>query len=496
MDGDKLHNFDFVGRCYNALKVDALDIEAGGTYGMAIAFDDFDSIPDDRFQKPACTDYSPATGGSFASRATSLSSSYDFHSLVKQEGTVTVSDATGQLFSATLSASYIQTRDNTNSHSSVTTYTSQLVRAYKLSLKDAGLKLDSGFTQAVAELPETDAGSAYALFIGHFGTHYGKEALFGGRMYQRITIDDADYSSFLEEGLNVAAEAKATFDVAAGQASAAQQSNRSQKFVEATKSSTDAIVFAGGNPQSMIDMWSQTVADQPAPIQIELGPLYELLTKDLFPSDSAIAVKQKLLTNAIEDYLLAKGDDVRRALLHYGDELVISLAGEGAQRFISAAQPQFARTTGCSDPRNPGHDTPLRWTIVNAADPTLTRDVQVGDTVALKSAGGAYLDAQAGHDGTYAVGDGLTAPTGQSPDVPSTQWRVALADTRPRNAIVNGDYVRLQSQWQDPDGQLGYLLGEADARNAAQRVYAFGDEKPPRASIWQLSRHPAQKPTP
>jgi hypothetical protein len=64
-----------------------------------------------------------------------------------------------------------------------------------------------------------------------------------------------------------------------------------------------------------------------------------------------------------------------------------------------------------------------------------------------------------------------------------------LADTsRPRTDLVDGDYVRFESQWQDEDGELGFLVGETDRNDPAQRVYAFGDDQPPRASIWRLLR--------
>ena len=490
MDGAKLPDLDFVGRCYDALKVDPLDIEKGGMYGLAIAFGKFVNTPDDQYSYPACMSYMPATGGSFDSVSTSLSSSYDFHSFVNQDGSLTASDPTGQLFSATLSASYTETRDTTESHSAVATYTDAIVRTYGLQLKDTGFGLDPEFSKAVAALPAKDDGTgAYAKFVQRFGTHYGKGALFGGRMHQRIVVDDTDYSSFLSTGVSISAEAKATFDVAAGTATASEQQDRSQKFENATKSTTESIVFAGGDPQQNYDQWSQSVADKPSAIQIQLSPLYDLLTAALFPQDTAIAAKQQLLKTEIDRYLESNGDDVSKTLLQYGDEVAIGLGSTGSPRFLSSDQTQFTHTTGSTDPDDPAQDAALRWVIVNALNPASNGQVKTGDTVALKSAGGAFLDAQAGHDDTYPVGAGLTAPTGANPKTSSTRWRLELADKRPRDEIVDGDFVRFHAEWQDPDGQLGYLLGEPDVNDRAQRVYGFGDAKPPGASIWRLSRH-------
>jgi MAC/Perforin domain len=489
---DPLVSCDFVGRCYDVLAVDPLDIELGSRL-MAVQFDKFVDTGDKTAQYPACMDYGPLSGGSYASVATEISSTFDFHSFSQQAGSLTVSDPTGALFSATVSASFTDTRDTTQSHTAMSTYTNATVHSYWLRLHDDGFKLDPELTAAVGALPATDNGSgAYAQFIKKFGTHYATYAMLGGMMHQRITIDSADYSSFLEDGLSVSAEATATFDVAAGKASASGQKTISQKFAAATKSTTEGIVYAGGDQTGTYDNWSSWVKDKPAPIKIELAPLYGLLTTAHFPTDKDIQKKQQLLKTAIETYLTRNGENVSNEVMHYGDEVVIALGSNGAPRYLSSDQQQFTHTTGSSDPNDPGRDTSLRWTLVNAADPAATGEVKAGDLVALKCSDGTYLDAEAGHDDSYMVGDGLTAPTGKGLSAAATQWKVLLAAPRPRTEIVDGDLVRFQSQWQDPDQQLGYLLGEPDANDAAQRVYAFGKKTPPGASIWGLSR---QKPS-
>jgi hypothetical protein len=147
------------------------------------------------------------------------------------------------------------------------------------------------------------------------------------------------------------------------------------------------------------------------------------------------------------------------------------------------------------EPGQPGHDdNSLRWIIVQADAQDSRGKVQIGDLVALRSVGrGKYLDAQDGADENYDKGVGLTAASGAKPSQQTTQWKLVLADNRKAEVrlnlgkeIVDGDYVRLQSQWLAPDEQsLGYL--QSDFRDAAQRVFSFGGKSGP-GTVWRMSR--------
>jgi hypothetical protein len=490
MQGDKLPQWNFVGRCYDVLTVDPLDIEAGAKFPMAFQMDKFDDVGDGSYQKPECTEHMPLAGGEQHSTTAALSCSYDLHSFNKVDGSVAVSDPTGELFSASLSASYEQTRDETESRKKVVTYTSQTVNTYRLAMRS-----DKGAVQASRDLAAAVAGlttsptAEYKQFVNRFGTHYAHEVLFGGRIYQRIVVEEEDYSTFLEEGLNVQGEASATFEIAKGTVKAGVEDKRSQKFVNATKNSTEDIRWVGGTPQHLSDMWAVSVERQPAPIQVVLRPLYDLLTAVFFPDEAEIATKQNLLQDEIDAYIRSNGHDARKAILQYGDEVTLLLAAKGPQRYLSAADSTYARTSQSSDPAAPGHDGSLRWIIVAADDPGRKGDIKTGEIVALRSAStGQYLDAQAGSDETYYQGDGLTAASGARTNENTTRWKLDLADDRMRDEIVDGDYVRFQSQWRDPDDELGYLQGEANYRDPSQRVYSFGSSSPPRGTIWVVSR--------
>lgn len=95
---------------------------------------------------------------------------------------------------------------------------------------------------------------------------------------------------------------------------------------------------------------------------MDLRPLYELVTAELFPDDSEIVTKQTLLNEEINNYIRAYGDDVRKAVLHYGDQVVLCLVAKGPARYLSTVDPTYARTSKLSS--EPGHDDALRWIIV------------------------------------------------------------------------------------------------------------------------------------
>ena len=503
---DKLKNWDFIGRCYNVLKVDPLNIEKGAKGKMAFLLDEFNEVADSSAQKPICTEHTSRSGGESKSNTVSMSSSHDFRTFNKLEASVTVSDPTGEMFSTSLSQSYEKTRNETESHEKVTTYATLTAPVYNLSLigdeKDGRLvpaaspklKVSTDLASSVAGLPTT-SGTLYKQFVRDFGTHYAREVLFGGRIYQRLTVENAEYSTFLEEGLDVSAQATATFEIAKAGVKGGVQDKRSDKFVNAVKNSTEEIQASGGKWKKDFDSWSDSVKEAPTAIQVNLHPLYELLAAEFFPDDRDIATKQTLLKKEIDDYLTKDGHDVEKDVLHYGDQVVLFLVAKGPERYLSAAD-RYARTSQQSlEAGQPGHDdNSLRWIIVQADAPDSRAKVQMGDLVALRSVGrGKYLDAQDGADENYDKGVGLTAASGAKPSQQTTQWKLVLADNRKAEVrlnlgkeIVDGDYVRLQSQWLAPDEQsLGYL--QSDFRDAAQRVFSFGGKSGP-GTIWRMSR--------
>jgi hypothetical protein len=479
---DLLQNWDFIGRCYDILKIDPLRIEDGAKLESAIERDqEFDTTADKRYKKPKWTSYIPVTGGKNETHSVTISSAYDFQTFNKIQGSVSASDVTGNLFKTTLSGSYSSTAKTTDNKERVLTYITQTVNLYKLALVEGTPAISENLRKAIEKLPvktslaRTDL---YNDFFQRFGTHYSTNVLFGGRVYQRITVEQSEYSSFLEEGVDVHSEVSATFNIAKGEVRAGSEDKRSKKFVSAIKNSTDQIVYVGGTPQSMFDMWASYVENRPAPIEVELSPLYNLVTSELFPGDPDVSAKQKLLQSETDSYIRSRGKNVEGAVLRFKDKVIVRLAVRGTPRFLSPDEKQRRVTT--MQARH-GHE----WVIINASNNAGA--VRTGDVVLLQIGSGGYLDARSGADDDYETGAGLTAISQTRPDAPVVRWKLVLADDRRREEIVAGDYVRLQSEWENEDGYFGYLKGETDARDANQRVFSFGKQTDP-GTIWRLDR--------
>jgi hypothetical protein len=488
--GEKLRNWDFVGRCYDVLTIDPIRIEKDAKLKMAFKFteEDFEPTPDGSAKKPTFTDYGSSHGGSFDTGTVSLSSAYDCRSSSKVSGSVNVSDPTGSVFSSTLSSTFETTREETGSRSRVETYTQEVVSKYRLSIRtnEVLLELSPDLAAAVENLPTTRT-EKYKSFVETFGTHYAKAVDFGGRAVQRVTVDEAEYVTFLEQQIDVEAQASMTFAIAKAGGTIGGVDKRSEKFTRSNKVSIDNIQYTGGTPQQFFDMWAMSVAEGPAPIRVELRPLYELLVPHFAPADGDLDIKAKLLQAEIDDYIRSKGNDVRKAILQYGDQIVVRLQGvAGHECCLSAKTSNYVRTSQPSSPGEPGRDDFLNWIIVHADDPARRGDVREGDMVSLRSVRtGKYLDAQAGSDDRYDDGEGLTAATASRTSDPPARWKVVLADRRERHEIVNGDQVRFHSQWQDPEGEHGFLMG--DPQDTAQRVFSFGKTIDKRRSIWRIS---------
>ena len=63
-----------------------------------------------------------------------------------------------------------------------------------------------------------------------------------------------------------------------------------------------------------------------------------------------------------------------------------------------------------------------------------------------------------------------------------------LAGRLDRTVVVDGDVVRLRTQWKSPKrGENGYLLGPEDINDREQRVYGFGS-RGSQGAAWVIRR--------
>jgi hypothetical protein len=486
---ERLKNFGLVGGCYDTLYVDPIDLSSkAAKFSNAFDIQDFENIPDQPASKPVAMEYRADFGGGSDKMVSELSSSYDFQTLLKREETLSVSDPTGALFCATLSDSFENLHQQTQTQRSVLTYVSERVKRYWLRMSD-NADLSEDLKNAFEQLPEAD-GPAYATFITTFGTHYLKEALYGGRATQRLSVSTEDYVALLEQNVNLRAEAGLTLDRVKSNASATSVDKRSQKFTQSRSLTVGKVVYVGGYTQEYLDMWAMSVPDQPMPIEAKFLPLYELLTPVFLPDADRNSLKKKraLLQQATEGYLASHGVDVRPSRLRFGDNVVLELEVPGRRRVISSDATAYARTVDRPDLSDALLPQALQWTLVDPLALDSKEEVKAGRDVALRSvATGKFLDAQAGSDqANYWPGDGLTAAVAANATKTSTHWTLQLPSREDRHDPVDGDVVHIKSRWQGSQDSKGYLLSEPDVHNAGQRVYAFGDNQP--GAVWTVRR--------
>ena len=486
---ERLKNFGLVGGCYDMLYVDPIDLSSkAARFSNAFDMQDFENIPDQPASKPVAIKYRAVFGGGQDKIISELSSSYDFQTFLKREGSLSVSDPTGALFGATLSASFENLNQQTRTQRSVLTYVSEKVTRYQLGVSDDA-DLSADLKNAFEQLPEAE-GQAYATFITTFGTHYLKEALYGGRATQRLSVSTEDYVSLLEQGVNLRAEANLTLGRVASKESANSQDKRNQKFTQARSLTVGKVVYVGGYTQEYLDMWAMSVPDQPMPIEAKFVPLYELLTSVLLPEADrdSLAKKRDLLRQATEGYLASHGVDVRPSRLRFGDNVALELEAPGRRRVISSDATAYARTVDRPDLSDQLLPQSLQWTLVDPFALDSKEEMKAGRDVALRSvATGKFLDAQAGSDQpNYWPGDGLTAAVAADATKTSTHWTLQLPSREDPRDPVDGDVVHIKSRWQGSQDSKGYLLGEPDVRDTGQRVYAFGENQP--GAIWTVRR--------
>jgi hypothetical protein len=276
------------------------------------------------------------------------------------------------------------------------------------------MTLAADLTAALSGLP-TEPGQSHERFFTRFATHFAKRALFGGRLTQRIKVSRDDYERLLEDGVKIEADVQATFEIARAGVKGGIEDKRSRRFKNSRGLTVESIKYSGRTaPQQMLDMWAQFIEKSPAPIEISFIPLHDLLTPDHFPTDSHVADRRKALEHATNSFLASRGQNVQEEVVHPGDQVLLSLVAGGRPRSLAATE-QYASTRRAPDEGEPPPDQ-QRWILVDASNGQPNSELDLKSPLALRSVtSGRFLDAQAGSDDTYSVGDGLTAPLAAKP---------------------------------------------------------------------------------
>jgi MAC/Perforin domain len=463
----------------------------------AFALDtNFVLVSDGRFRAPAGCTYIELREGSSSKTVSQISSIYDYRSAFKVQSTVSVGDATGELVKTSLSASYEEVRSMMTKQNRVITQSVLQMRLFKLSVVQDRTALAPELLRYLTYLPAT-VGREHDMFFERFGTHYSQAVVFGGRVSQASSVSRDEYERSLQQGVTLKSSGTATIEGV--QVSGEHQADMTdtRRTEQASSFTADRIRVTGGEgvPTSSTDFWDKTVDDKPAAIEIELKPLYELLVPRYFPDDTNLPVRRKALEDATRAYLTAHGHPLDESPLQVGDRVTLALAGSARPRPLSSTR-EFASTPVLAT-NDDGRAASRVWTIgfVDANGAVTTTPSGHPDTdrfddariIALVAGDGlSVLDAQSGSDATYAIGDGLTGVSANGG--PSSRWSVTHVTETGRSEIVDGDYLKFQSQWlYSATDEPGFLLGETNADDPAQRVYSFGQRDQP-GCVWRITR--------
>ncbi|WP_191262361.1 MAC/perforin domain-containing protein [Comamonas sp. JC664] len=307
-------NIDFIGRCYDIIRINPLDLsqrirDGGGATTESIIQITEKALtqltPDKSLYIPEGTRYLPESRGERTSRTQTWFSSYEFSDSFSH--TVSAGLDIPGLVSFSASTTYRQLEKTSGSNETIETFVQSFFEDCSIQLDHdfhKKLPLSGRFTSEVAKLSSE---AACAAFIKSFGTHYAQEVTFGGRMYQRVHISSKEYSKLVEKGVDITTSASATYQGATANTGTNTSTSSSSAFKESSGLSIDDIKWVGGTPNTDFNEWVKSIRQDPKPLQLDLKPLYELFTAEYFPNDSDIQKKQTWMKQAVDKHIRTEG---------------------------------------------------------------------------------------------------------------------------------------------------------------------------------------------
>jgi hypothetical protein len=299
----------YYGAGYDVLATDPVDyarpsLEGGGIRQppVQITLDQEAQVGTTTYLFPADSVVTPTFGGTTQLNLQQIFRESDYASTFA--ATATISAGLPGIFGFSASTSFKQAFESSSSFASTSLYVTREVRVVQVQLSSgATMSVSDPFAKAVAGLSTSGVDSTYDGLIASFGTHYTTGVELGGRAYQLTTIVATTMSQMVSQEIDVTAGASGAFEGFTASASGSFDQTNTQKYQEATKSSSSIANYSGGTNTNSLDAWAPTVIAGPAPIAVALSPLTALLTSTNFPDDAEIATKQSLLDQAITAHL-------------------------------------------------------------------------------------------------------------------------------------------------------------------------------------------------
>ena len=186
-------NIDYLGRCYDVVDMDPLNLGTTAKFANAIKLDATETSQTDQgsWAVPKGVHHMTPWKMRFDNLSSVVSSSYDFQEDFKRS--VEVSAGVEGVFEFSGSASFKEITQRTESRKNSFVYTRLYQENHLLALDldnaKAPLEVTPEFREAVEQLPfqEGNWEPEYRNFIHRFGTHFTNEIALGGLAFQRTS---------------------------------------------------------------------------------------------------------------------------------------------------------------------------------------------------------------------------------------------------------------------------------------------------------------------
>jgi hypothetical protein len=496
---DEINGLEFVGKCYDVLAVDPLNLggSAKTVNAIDVARDGLPTYTQGGYTMPKGASLHSPFNTEVKTCRSLIRNSFDF----QKEFTSTFEASAGisGIFEFSNSSSFKEISSVSESRRRVFTYVTVYVQNHVVTLElddPSALRLGTDFARAVAALPPERAAAAqsksYAAFVQKFGTHFVKRVSLGGMAYSRVSGTASTVTSSKEKEDSFKANASLEIEAFKSGVSASEARKKVEKYDQENEIDRTHLVFRGGigNAHEIANDWFGGLKERPAPISVdsELERLSTLLTSDFFPSDAAIAAKRQALDAAIDEYIIASGG-MLDGVIRYGDKLAMWYGASDHKRraYVDLATKTLVFHNMSRAPTN--GLVPATLTIVDlqgrwGSPGQEPHEVKVGSSetpVAIRVETGAngqpagYLTMMDVREvaGSRHGSIGLTA----DPRQPAAQWSLGLTDgqrnvVEPRTSrpLASGDYVlsfrvdqptrtffRITAQGSTPDADYSLL---------------------------------------
>jgi hypothetical protein len=501
----EINGLEFVGKCYDVLTVDPLNLggSAKGANAIDLARDGVGTYTQGGYTMPrGASLHSPFSTEVTTSRSL-IRNSFDFQNEVSSS--FEASAGLGGLFEYSASTSFKEISTVSESRKRVFSYVTVYVQNHIVGLElddPSVLRLGAEFARAVAALParrETSADrQAYASFVQRFGTHFAKRVALGGMAYSRVSSSASSIATSKEKEESFKASASVEIEAFKSGASATDAHKRVEKSDQENEIDRTQLVFRGGigNTHEIADDWFSGLEDRPAPIPFrsELERQSTLLTSAFFPNDAAIDAKRQALDAAIDDYIIENGG-MLDGVIRYGEKLAMWYGASDHKRraFANLAMRELVFRNMSAAPTNAL--APATLTIVDpqgrwGAPGQEPREVKIGASeapIAIRVEAGSlsgYLEVQPEVKDAYGR---PYRPIGITSDLnrATTRWSLGLTDgqrnmvePRASRPLVSGDFV-VSVHLNQPEGKFFRIIASQSMPDADYPLRAMGTPTDP-----------------